>query len=154
MSQMTNADSSAVPAGARLDVELLEESFQLVAPRAQEFVGAFYAKLFELYPETRRFFARTDMALQQAKLVSALVFVIENLRKPESLIEPLRVLGQKHEAYQIKPAHYSMVGDALLKTFSVYLGAAWNPEVEMAWARAYGVITQAMLSGYLAPHAP
>ncbi len=68
-----------------LKVELLESSFKMLAPRAHEFVGAFYDHLFASYPETQRIFTNTDMAEQRNKLVSALVLVIENLRNPEAL---------------------------------------------------------------------
>jgi len=142
------------PADAGLDIALLESSFKMIAPQAEEFVDAFYAKLFELYPHTRGFFAATDMTLQRKKLVSALVLVIENLRNPQALGSALTALGRKHQSYSIGAAHYPMAGDALLKTFSAFLGEAWKPEVENAWVQAYAAITRAMLSGYLAPHAP
>lgn len=151
---MDTATHASLPPEAQLNVELLESSFKLVVPRAPEFVDAFYAKLFQLYPETQQFFTSTDMTQQRNKLIAALVLVIENLRHPQSLIPALSALGQKHQSYNIGPAHYPMVGSALLQTFSEFLGDRWNAEVEEAWTQAYGVITQAMLSGYSAPHAP
>jgi nitric oxide dioxygenase len=149
-----NDDLTSAPVDSSLDIELLQRSFNLIAPRAEDFVEAFYAKLFELYPETIGFFAATDMAQQRKKLVSALILVMENLRSPRALGPALTALGRKHQSYNITPAHYPMVGDALLKTFGVFLGEAWKPEIEKAWTQAYGVITRAMLSGYSAPHAP
>jgi nitric oxide dioxygenase len=137
-----------------LNVELLEASFRILAPRADEFVGAFYENLFASYPETQRFFTNTDMAEQRKKLVSALVLVIENLRNPEALTGALSALGRKHQGYGIGPTYYPMVGDALLKTMSAFLADRWSFEIEHAWTEAYGVITQAMLNGYAAPHAP
>jgi hemoglobin-like flavoprotein len=126
----------------------------MLAPRAHEFVGAFYDNLFVSYPETQRFFTNTDMAEQRNKLVSALVLVIENLRNPEALKGVLSALGKKHQSYGIGPTYYPMVGDALLKTMSAFLADRWSLEIEQAWTEAYGIITQAMLNGYTAPHAP
>jgi len=143
-----SATTPSAPSG--LNVELLESSFKRLGPRAQEFVAAFYEKLFETYPETRRFFTNTDMAEQKKKLVSALVLVIENLRNPEALTGALTTLGRKHEGYGIGAIYYSMVGDALLQTLSAFLDQNWTPEVKQAWSEAYGVISEAMLSGYAA----
>jgi hemoglobin-like flavoprotein len=148
-------DGLATGAGdISLDIPLLESSFRAIAPRADEFVDAFYARLFELYPQTRDFFAATDMALQRKKLIAALVLVMENLRAPETLRPALLGLGQKHQSHNIDAAHYPMVGDALLKTFSAFLGPAWTPALENAWVDAFAMITQTMLSGYAAPDAP
>lgn len=137
-----------------LKVEVLEASFSMLAPRAHEFVGAFYENLFASYPETQRFFANTDITEQQNKLVAALVLVIENLRHPEALTGALSALGRKHQNYGIGPTYYPMVGDALLKTMSGFLAERWTLEIEQAWTEAYGVITRVMLNGYAAPHAP
>lgn len=148
------ADNAANAGSGGLNVELLESSFKLLAPRGHEFVGAFYENLFASYPETQRFFTKTDMAEQRKKLVSALVLVIENLRNPAALTGALSALGRKHQGYGIGPTYYPMVGDALLKTMSSFLAEHWTPEIQQAWTEAYGVLTQAMLNGYAAPHAP
>jgi nitric oxide dioxygenase len=149
-----NDSLASAPPEPGPDIALLESSFKMIAPCAEEFVDAFYAKLFELYPQTRSLFAATDMTLQRNKLISALVFVMENLRHPQVLSSALTELGRKHQSYQVSAEHYPMVGDALLKTFSAFLGDAWKPEIANAWVQAYGMITRAMLSGYSAPHAP
>jgi len=145
MNSLSENIQSAPPG---LNVDLLESSFARLAPRAQEFVEAFYEKLFETYPETQRFFTTTDMTEQKNKLVSALILVIENLRNPEALKGALTALGRKHENYGIGASYYPMVGDSLLNTLSAFLDQDWTPEVKQAWTEAYGVISEAMLSGY------
>jgi hemoglobin-like flavoprotein len=65
-----------------LQIELLETSFQAIAPRGEAFVTAFYERLFTNYPQTRAFFASTNMKEQRKKLLGALILVIQNLRKP------------------------------------------------------------------------
>ena len=79
-----------------LQVELLETSFALVAPRGEELVSAFYEKLFSKHPEVMPFFENTDMSEQKKKLLQALVLVVNNLRKPEVLGPALKQLGQLH----------------------------------------------------------
>src|SRR6266851_4547967 len=55
-----------------LQIELLESSFQAIAPQGEAFVTAFYERLFTQFPQTRAFFASTDMKEQRKKLLGAL----------------------------------------------------------------------------------
>jgi nitric oxide dioxygenase len=130
-----------------LQVEVLERSFKAVAPKGEEFVDAFYGRLFATHPEVKPLFAATDMAVQQNKLLGALVLAVENLRRPQALFPALKDLGRRHAGYGAKPEHYGAVGAALLDTFAIYLGEAWTPEVKEAWVEAYGAISSLMLEG-------
>jgi len=132
-------------------IELLETSFQAIAPRGEEFVTAFYERLFTNYPQTRAFFALTDMKEQRKKLLGALALVIQNLRKPAVLTSALQGLGQRHVAYGVLPEHYPIVGVVLLEAFSDVLGDRWTPEYQDAWAQAYEAICTIMLEGANAP---
>ena len=82
-----------------LNVELLEQSFERIKPRAEEFVASFYENLFAAHPEVKPMFAETNMAKQRKHLLAALVLVVENLRKPEVLGDALKSLGAKHVGY-------------------------------------------------------
>ena len=130
-----------------LHIELLETSFQAIAPRGEAFVTAFYDRLFTTYPQTRAFFASTDMKEQRKKLLGALLLVIQNLRKPEVLTSALKGLGCRHVEYGVRPEHYPIVGAILLETFANFLGDAWTPEYHDAWAQAYEVVCSIMLEG-------
>ncbi|MEM9977548.1 MAG: globin family protein [Cyanobacteria bacterium P01_D01_bin.2] len=130
-----------------LNVELLEQSFELVKPQADEFVGSFYNNLFTDYPAAKPLFEHSDMTKQQQMLKGGLVMVIENLRKPEVLSKALKGLGARHVKYGALPEHYPLVGNSLLKTLEQYAGDAWTFDLREAWAGAYGVITELMLEG-------
>ena len=130
-----------------LQVELLEQSFEAIKPQANEFVNSFYDNLFTANPEAKPLFKTTDMAEQKKKLLSSLVLVVENLRKPEVLDGALRGLGARHVKYGALPEHYPLVGSALLTTFAQYLKEEWTPEVKQAWVDAYGAISDIMLDG-------
>src|SRR5712691_273438 len=134
-----------------LQIELLESSFQAIAPQGEGFVTAFYDRLFTSFPQTRAFFAPTDMKEQRKKLLGALALVIQNLRKPEVLTSALQGLGQRHVSYGVLPEHYPIVGGVLLETFSDVLGDRWTPEYQDAWAQAYEAICTIMLEGANAP---
>ena len=130
-----------------LNVPVLSQSFECVKPNAIEFSACFYTNLFADYPQLQSLFVNTNMAEQEQKLFSAIVLVIENLRQPDLLTNPLRGLGAQHVKYGVLVEHYPMVGKTLLKTFSSYLKADWTLEVEQAWTDAYGAIASLMLEG-------
>lgn len=130
-----------------LQVEVLEESFEAIKPNADGFVASFYENLFTVNPETRPLFDTTDMEAQKKKLLSSLVLVVENLRKPDALEGALRGLGARHIKYGALPEHYPIVGGALLATFEQYLQEKWTPNVKQAWVDAYGAISEIMLDG-------
>jgi hemoglobin-like flavoprotein len=130
-----------------LQIELLQTSFQAIAPRDEEFVAAFYERLFTRFPQTRAFFASTNMKEQRKKLLGALILVIQNLRKPEVLTSALQSLGQRHVKYGVRPEHYPIVGTILLETFADFLGDDWTPAYHDAWAQAYEAICSIMLEG-------
>lgn len=85
-----------------LKVELLEQSFALVKPQAEQFAASFYENLFAANPRLKPLFATVDMEKQQQKLLSTLVLVVQSLRKPEVLQGVLKDLGARHIAYGLR----------------------------------------------------
>ncbi len=71
-------------AGPQLNVELLENSFQAVAPHGETIVRRFYEELFKRHPAVKPLFSKTTPEKQQLKLLAALKLVIANLRTPEN----------------------------------------------------------------------
>jgi hemoglobin-like flavoprotein len=134
-----------------LQIDLLETSFQEIAPQGEAFVAAFYERLFAHYPQTKAFFTTTDMKEQKKKLLGALALVVQNLCKPDALAPALAGLGQRHAAYGVRPEHYPLVGVVLLDTFAACLGERWTPARRDAWEQAYQAICALMLEGETAP---
>jgi hemoglobin-like flavoprotein len=134
-----------------LQIDMLETSFQEIAPQGEAFVAAFYERLFAQFPQTRAFFTATDMKEQKKKLLGALGLVIQNLRKPDVLAPVLKGLGQRHAAYGVRSEHYPIVGAVLLDTFAAFLGERWTPARRDAWTHAYQAICALMLQGDTVP---
>ncbi|HEY9640186.1 MAG TPA: globin family protein [Coleofasciculaceae cyanobacterium] len=130
-----------------LDIELLESSFSQIKQQEAEFTAHFYGNLFADYPEVKPLFANTHMEEQARKLFQSLVLVVDNLRNPDALSNPLKGLGTRHIQYGVLPEHYPMVGSTLLKALSICLEKAWTPNTEQAWSEAYTAVTQLMLNG-------
>ncbi len=130
-----------------LQVDVLERSFQAVAPRGEALVTRFYERLFDKYPAVKPLFKKTSMKDQKKKLLASLVLVIQNLRHPDKLTKALQDMGARHVGYGAQPAHYDAVGENLLAVLGEFAGAAWTSEVKQAWAEAYTAIKTIMLEG-------
>ena len=130
-----------------LDLDTIETTFDLVAPRGQELMDVFYTRLFAAAPAVEPLFAATDLGRQKAMLLSALVLVRKSLRDMDALAPKLRELGARHVAYGATPEHYIVVGEVLIASLAEIAGEAWRPEHELAWGAALAVIATAMLSG-------
>lgn len=130
-----------------LKVEILEQSFEKLKPKATKFISSFYNTLFTDYPQVESLLGHTNKEEQHQKLWKTLELFVENLRKPDILAVTLKGLGARHSQYTVIAEHYPRVGDALLKTLSLYLGSSWTPEVRQAWIEAYRVITDLIQEG-------
>ena len=130
-----------------LDLDALETSFDLVAPRGDELMDIFYARLFDAAPAVRPLFAGTDLKRQKATLLSALVLVRKSLRDLDALVPTLHKLGARHVHYGARPEHYPVVATVLVASIAEIAGPAWSPDLERAWAAALNVVAGAMLEG-------
>jgi hemoglobin-like flavoprotein len=129
-----------------LDIHALETSFDAVAPRGEELVEDFYARLFEAAPGVRPLFS-DDMGRQKAMLLSALVLVRKSLRDLERLLPTLHAMGARHVAYGAKAEHYPVVATTLIASMAAVAGDDWKPEYEAAWSAALGTIAAVMIEG-------
>ena len=130
-----------------LDLEALETSFDIVAPRGDDLMDVFYARLFDAAPAVRPLFAGTDLRRQKAMLLSALVLVRKSLRDLDAIVPTLHKLGARHVAYGARPEHYPVVATVLIASMAEVAGPAWSPDHERAWAAALDVVAGAMLAG-------
>jgi hemoglobin-like flavoprotein len=130
-----------------LDLEALETSFDLIAPRGDDLMDAFYARLFEAAPAVKPLFAGTDMKRQKTMLLGTLVLLRKSLRDLDPIVPKLRELGAHHVAYGAQPEHYPVVGQALIGAMAEVAGSAWLPEYERAWGAAFEIVAGAMSEG-------
>lgn len=131
---------------AERQLELIESSFALVAPRGDELVERFYSRLFDTAPAVRDMFPG-DMAGQKRALLGSLGMIVSSLRAPEKLGLYLGGLGERHLRYGALGAHYVVVGGVLLETLAEMAGERWSDELQEAWATAYDTVRTLMLAG-------
>src|SRR4051812_19923500 len=129
-----------------LNVSLLRQSFEVVATANPQFVPRFYEILFERHPQARALFPQNGMARQAEMLTQALVAVLDHLEDAPWLQGTVCALGAKHVDYGVTREMYDWVGASLLATLAEVAGPAWTPELQGAWAEAYGAIVSMMLA--------
>jgi len=127
-------------------VEVVQQSFQQVAPIAELAADLFYARLFELDPSLRRLF-KGDMKRQGGMLMSMIGSAVRGLSNPNALIPVLTALGRRHAGYGVMDAHYTTVAEALLWTLEQGLGDAFDAEMRAAWTAAYMLMASVMQQG-------
>jgi len=123
-------------------IELIEQSFQLVKPIAAEAGKMFYARLFQLDPSLRALFSDVDG--QSRKLMQMIGVAVGMLRRPNELAPAIAELGRRHAGYGVRDEHFHVVGGALVWTLEQGLGEAFTPEVRDAWVALYDTITSLM----------
>jgi hemoglobin-like flavoprotein len=108
--------------------------------------AAFYARLFELDPETRALF-KIDIVEQGRKLVEMLDAIARGLDEPATLKAGLHDLGRRHVEYGVRPDHYASVGAALMSTLADVHGERFSDDARRGWLALYSSVSAAMLTG-------
>ena len=138
-----------------LNVTLLRESFQAIAPRADYLADRFYSQLFLDYPEQSARFQDTDFADQQQKLIGGLSAIVRQLDDEEALIPFLQRLGERHAEYELTEADYRAASDTLVKVLSeVAGGETWTDEYETAWNEAMETVSKVMYESFFSGISP
>ena len=122
---------------------LVQQSWQRVIPMGADAGKLFYQHLFTADPSLRQLF-KGDMEQQAAKLVQMIDVAVSKLNDLAVLLPALENLGKRHGNYGVLPAHYQVVGAALLLTLAQGLGDVWTPELRIAWEHTYGFIASTM----------
>lgn len=124
-------------------IELVQSTWNKVAPSAEQVAKMFYARLFEVAPEVKPLFT-SDMEEQGKKLMQMLNVAVTSLTKLDSIVPAVQELGVRHNDYQVEPQHYDSVGEALLWTLDQGLGDEFTPEVKEAWTETYTTLATVM----------
>ena len=124
-------------------IALVQNSFKKVVPIAGVAADIFYDRVFELAPSVRQMFP-DDLRDQKKKLMQMLGTAVTNLHQVDRIAAAIQDMGRRHVGYGVEPAHYDIIGQALLDTLARGLGDDFTPEVRQAWAETYDLIATTM----------
>ena len=125
--------------------------YELLAGRMQQLTQSFYRNLFEAAPETRPLF-RIDIDLQSQHLAAALALIVRNLRLLDVLEQPLMELGASHADVGVRPEHYPIVCQTMVKVLAEESAGAWSGELQADWSEALESVSKIMMNGAIRRH--
>lgn len=105
----------------------------------------FYSKLFSDNPAVKKMFPQ-QMEEQYKKLMDMLSIVVARLDRLDELADTIAEMAQRHVQYGVRPAHYKLVGNALLWTLEQGLGNDWTTAVKEAWIKCYTSLAETMIN--------
>jgi hemoglobin-like flavoprotein len=99
-----------------------------------DFFTAFYRRLFELRPEVKPLFAKTDFEKQHRLLRHAIGLLLSFPGQPETEPTILSRIAERHSHRDLKiePAHYPAFLESLIDTVR-RCDPQVSPEIEAAW---------------------
>ncbi len=134
-------------------VKLVKQSWRLFRSIDPALIGdLFYTKLFTDYPALKKMFPK-QMKEQYVKLIDMISVIVSRLDNMETITNEIAAMARRHVEYGTRPAHYKMVGSALLWTLEKGLGNEWNEKMKEAWITCYQLLADTMISASETPAA-
>jgi hemoglobin-like flavoprotein len=114
----------------------IERSFELAAERCEDLTPLVYRLLFEKHPEAEGMFRSEGSGLVKGSMLALTIEAILDFAGPRTghfrLIE---CEVSSHDAYgtprQLFISFFGVIADTLREV----LGAAWSPEIDIAWQK-------------------
>jgi len=161
--------ASAINEEVEAKKTLVETSWATVKTLGLETVGVLLFKnIFTIAPEALGLFSFKDEAdLYESEslkahgknVVTYVGHAVDGLRTPDKLAPILKDLGKTHVKYGVLPAHFDVVGKALMMTLdqgyaSAGISDQLTAEVKEAWEQTYAAIAATMIEGMQPEAAP
>jgi hemoglobin-like flavoprotein len=125
-------------------VDLLRQSFDAIWPVRRQLAVKFYHRFFELAPDAEGLF-RSDMEIQQLKLMDMIATIVGRLDKREMFRSIISHSGRQHALFGAKPVHFAAFGSAWIWGLEQQFGAAFTPEMKEAWIKLYDAVQSEMI---------
>src|SRR5690606_23735845 len=116
-----------------LNANVLQRSFEFLAPQSDRLAKRVFEKLLKDYPQYRPLFAKVEIVDLRQRLIQSLALVVKSAQRPETMVRYLSELGIRHAEYGITDNDYRPFTSVLLGVLAEFSGARWTPEVKTAW---------------------
>lgn len=128
-------------------IDIVKSTAPILETEGKKITTCFYKMLFEAHPELLNIFNHVNQkqGRQQTALANTVYAAAKYIDQLEVIVPVVTQIAHKHRGLGIKPEHYPIVGEFLLKAIKEVLGEAATEEIINAWAEAYGVIAQAFI---------
>eukprot|EP00271_Cylindrocystis_brebissonii_P013975 TRINITY_DN3470_c0_g1_i1.p1 TRINITY_DN3470_c0_g1~~TRINITY_DN3470_c0_g1_i1.p1 ORF type:complete len:158 (-),score=39.25 TRINITY_DN3470_c0_g1_i1:239-712(-) len=141
------------------EAKLIKDSWALVKPDLEKHSVVLFEEIFILAPGIKPLFKFVDSDSPAAqkkwkmhtrgvlRMAGNAAVGLGDEAETERWHDVLYDLGARHAKYSALPAHFPVVGQALLNTLEKGFGPAWTPELKAAWAHAYTLLTKPLTEG-------
>ncbi|KAJ4381668.1 hypothetical protein N0V86_003032 [Didymella sp. IMI 355093] len=129
-------------------VHIIKATVPVLAQHGETITTKFYADMLEAHPELKNVFNNTHQATghQPRALAGSLYAYASNIDDLGKLSPAVELICHKHASLYIRPEHYDIVGEYLLKTMKTVLGDAATQDILGAWEAAYWQLANIMIS--------
>lgn len=123
-------------------------SVPVLREHGETITRCFYQRLFTAHPELKNIFnmSNQESGTQQQALASSIFAYAANIDNPAVLTPVISRIVHKHVSLGIREEHYPVVGKHLLEAIAEVLGVAATPELLAAWAEAYNVLADVLIT--------
>jgi len=127
---------------------IIKATVPILEQRGTEITTTFYKNMLNEHTELLNIFNRINQkkGSQPTALATTVLAAAKHIDDLTPLLGHVKQIGQKHRALQIKPEHYPIVGEYLLKAIKEVLGDAAIPEIINAWGEAYNEIANVFIT--------
>lgn len=130
-----------------LNLEIIQNSFEEVQPRIEEFATRFYTILFQDYPASKLLLAGSSADQQKRLLVAPLLQVIQNLGDPVFLGDYLGRMGEHYADHGTQDEQLEWFSRSFQKTLQMMFAPGWNRETWRQWALALDLVAAILREG-------
>ncbi|RLQ94474.1 NO-inducible flavohemoprotein [Falsibacillus albus] len=129
-------------------IDIVKSTAPVLEVKGQEITTCFYQLMFNNHPELLNIFnhANQSKGRQQTALANTVYAAAKYIDQLEVLLPAVKQIAHKHRSLAVKPEHYPIVGEFLLKAIKEVLGDAATEDIINAWAEAYGEIANVFIS--------
>ncbi|MGG1686284.1 NO-inducible flavohemoprotein [Pseudalkalibacillus sp. NRS-1564] len=128
-------------------ITTIKSTVPVLEVHGTEITKRFYEMLFENHPELLNIFNRANQkqGRQQQALANAVYAAAKHIDQLETILPVVKQVAHKHRSLGVKPEHYPIVGEYLLKAIKEVLKEDATEEILLAWEEAYGVIASVFI---------
>lgn len=129
-------------------VQIVRSTVPILKAHGNDITTHFYKTLLEEIPELHNIFNIANQAngFQPKALAGSLYAYASHIDDLGALSPAVEKICQKHASLYVRPEHYKIVGEYLLRAMGDVLGSALTKEILNAWEAAYWQLANILIA--------
>ncbi|KAK0734188.1 globin-like protein [Lasiosphaeria miniovina] len=127
--------------------KLVKDTVPALREHGERIASIFYKNMLRAHPELNNYFNGVNLknGRQPRALTAVILGFAANINNLAEQIPKFERMCNKHCSLSIRPEHYEIVGEYLIRAYAEVLGPAMTPEVQVAWERAYSMLAKMLI---------